>query len=117
MSRDAGYTGVSSVCFCLVNRQQIVPLPVQQDRDTLVFKQPTMDGFFPLQIENGSVIPMKIFIFGVLLLHRFLTRHKGPNLIEVQRSAQCTKPCSLLVTSLKNPHPSNLMRKSFGALG
>lgn len=76
-----------------------------------------MDRLLPLQIENGSLIPMKVFIFGMWLLHRFLTQHKGSNLTEVQQSAQCKKPSSLLVTSLKNPHPSNLRRKSFGTFG
>ena len=76
-----------------------------------------MDWLFPLQIENGILIPMKVFIFVMLLLHRFLTWHKGSNLTKVQQSAQCKMSSSLLVTSLKNPHPSNLMNKSFGTLG
>ena len=64
-----------------------------------------MDWLFPLQIENGRLIPIKVFIFAMLLLHRFLMQHKGSNLTRVQQSAQCKMPSCLFVTSLKNPHP------------
>lgn len=60
------------------------------------FKKPIVHGLFPLQTENGSLVPVQVFIFGMLLLHRFLTQHKGSCLTKVQQSAQCRMPPSIL---------------------